>query len=79
MDLLVFDRFYRLEIHSLMVAYFDPTCELLPPMDEGTILVYCCPSTFSLHDLPTCTAKKFTRKQIITIIKCISVDEKYHQ
>ncbi len=31
-----------------MVGIFDPACELLPPMDEGTILVYCCPSTFSL-------------------------------
>ncbi len=32
-----------------MVGNFNSTCELLsPPMDEGTILVYCCPSTFSL-------------------------------
>jgi hypothetical protein len=28
-----------------MVCIFDRACELLPPMDEGTILVYCFPST----------------------------------
>ena len=28
---IVFNRFYRLEIHSLMVGIFDPACELLPP------------------------------------------------
>jgi hypothetical protein len=27
----MFNRFYRLEIHSLMVGIFDPACELLPP------------------------------------------------
>ncbi len=48
----VFNRFYRLEIHSHMVGIFDPACEMLPPMDEGTILVYCCPSTFSLTSPP---------------------------
>ncbi len=26
----VFNRFYRLEIHSLMVGFFDPACELVP-------------------------------------------------
>ncbi len=31
-------------IHSV-VYIFDPACELLPPLDEGTILVFCCPST----------------------------------
>jgi hypothetical protein len=47
-DLLTdFAALYRLEIlyiHSV-VCIFDPGLELLPPMDEGTILVYCCPST----------------------------------
>ncbi len=38
-------------IHSL-VGIFDPACDLLPPMDEGTILVYCCPSIFSLTSPP---------------------------
>jgi hypothetical protein len=28
-----------------MVDIFDPACELLPPKDEGNMLVYCCPST----------------------------------
>ncbi len=27
---IVFNRFYRLEIHSLMVGIFDPACEQLP-------------------------------------------------
>jgi hypothetical protein len=31
-------------IHSV-VCIFDPGCELLPPMDVGTILLNCCPST----------------------------------
>ncbi len=38
---IVFNRFYRLEIHLLLVGIFNPAC-------ERTILVYCCPSTFSL-------------------------------
>ncbi len=32
----MFNRFDRLEIHSLMAGIFDPACELLPSMDEGT-------------------------------------------
>ncbi len=28
---IVFNRFYRLEIQSLMDGIFDPACELLPP------------------------------------------------
>ncbi len=28
---ILFNRFYRLEIHSLIVGIFDPACELLPP------------------------------------------------
>ncbi len=28
---IVFNRFYRLKIHSIMVCIFDPACELLPP------------------------------------------------
>jgi hypothetical protein len=31
---IVSNRFYRLEIHSLMVGIFDPACELLPPWTE---------------------------------------------
>ncbi len=40
----VFNRFYRLEIHSLIGWYFQPSLWTVAPMDEGTILVYCCPS-----------------------------------
>jgi hypothetical protein len=49
----LFNRFYRLEIHSLMVCIFDPACELLPPLDEGTILVYStvAPLLYFLSDL----------------------------
>ncbi len=41
-------------MHSLMVCIFDPACELLPPLDEGTILVYStvAPLLYLLSDLP---------------------------
>jgi hypothetical protein len=40
-------------IHSL-VGIFDPACDwTVAPMDEGTILVYCCPSIFSLPSSKT--------------------------
>jgi hypothetical protein len=48
---IVFNRFYRLEIHSLSGLYFQPSLCTVTSMDEGgTILVYvyCCPSSFSL-------------------------------
>ncbi len=35
----MFNRFYRLEIHSHMVGIFNPAGELLPPMDKGTIKI----------------------------------------
>ncbi len=38
---ILFNRHYRLEIHSLMICIFDPARELLPPWTN----VYCCPST----------------------------------
>ena len=51
-----------------MVGIFDPACQLIKiiiiiiiitvaPMDEGTILVYCCPSTFSLTSPPPSQSK----------------------
>ncbi len=49
---IVFNRFYRLEIHSLMVGIFRPSLWTVAPMNEGTILVYNCPSTFSLTSPP---------------------------
>jgi hypothetical protein len=36
----------------LLVGIFDPACGIVAPMDEGTILVYCCPSIFSLTSSP---------------------------
>ncbi len=44
---IVFNRFYILEIHSLSGLYFRPSLWTVAPMDEGTILMYCCPSTLS--------------------------------
>jgi hypothetical protein len=44
-------------IHSF-VGIFDPACELLPPWTkEGAMLVYCCPSIFSLISLPLSQTK----------------------
>jgi hypothetical protein len=50
-----------------MVGIFDPACELLPSMDEGTILVYCCPSTFSLTFPPP---PKLNVQYIQTVCGC---------
>ncbi len=60
---ILFNRFYRLEIHSLSGLYFRPSLWTVAPMDEGTILVYCCPSTFSLtsfHPTPPPSQTKCT-------------------
>jgi hypothetical protein len=38
----VFNRFYRLDIHSLMVGIFDPACELLPLYLLSDIKTVCC-------------------------------------
>ena len=54
---IVFNRFYRLEIHSLIGLYFRPSLWIVAPMDEGTILVYCCPSIFSLTSSPPSQTK----------------------
>ncbi len=48
---IVFNRFYRLEIHSLISWNFRPSLWTVAAMEEGTILVYCCPSIFSLTSL----------------------------
>jgi hypothetical protein len=49
-----------------MIGIFDPACELLPPMDEGTKLVYCCPSTFSV----TSPLPKLNVQYIQTVCGC---------
>ncbi len=46
----LFNRFYRLEIHSLMVDIFDPACELLPP---GTKEIYLCTVLLPLYTIPS--------------------------
>ncbi len=52
---ILFNRFYRLEIHALMVCIFVPACELLPPRKKELYLtcvllpLYC---TFSLTPSP---------------------------
>jgi hypothetical protein len=38
----VFNRFYRLDIHSLMVGIFDPVCEMLPPWKKELYLCTVC-------------------------------------
>ncbi len=48
---IVFNRFYREEIHT-QGLYFRPSLWTVATMDEGTILVSCCPSTFSLTSPP---------------------------
>jgi hypothetical protein len=52
---ILFNRFYRLEIHSLTVWIFDPPCELLPTWKKElyftcVLLPLCC--TFSLTSFP---------------------------
>ncbi len=37
--------------------YFRPSLRTVAPMDEGTILLYCCPSTFSLASPPPSQSK----------------------
>jgi hypothetical protein len=52
---ILFNRFYRLEIHSLMVCIFDPACELLPPWTKelhGTSVLLPLYCTFSLISSP---------------------------
>ncbi len=52
-DLLTdFAAFYRLEISFTHGWYFRPSLWTVAPMDRGTILAYCCPSTFSLNPPP---------------------------
>jgi hypothetical protein len=52
---ILFNRFYRLEIHSQMVCILDPACELLPPWKKELYFtcvllpLYC---TFPLTSFP---------------------------
>ncbi len=47
-------------IHSLIGWYFRPSLWTVAPMDEGTILVCCCPSIFSLTSSPPPSQTKCT-------------------
>ncbi len=68
---IVFNRFYRLEIHSLSGLYFRPSLWTVAPMDEGNILVYCCPSTVpSLWPPPP--SRPFSRKCTVYTDKCMA-------
>ncbi len=53
----MFNRSYRLEIHSLIGRYFQHSLWTVAHMNEGTILVYCCPSIFSLTSSPPSQTK----------------------
>ncbi len=48
---ILFNRFYRLEVHSLMVCIFDPACELLPPWTKELYLCTVAPLLYLLSDL----------------------------
>ncbi len=48
---ILFKRFYRPEIHSLMVCIIDPTCELLPPWTKELYLSTVAPLLYFLSDL----------------------------
>jgi hypothetical protein len=48
---ILFNRFYRLEIHSLMVDIFDPACELLPPWTKEIYLCTVAHLQYLLSDL----------------------------
>ncbi len=48
---ILFNRFYRLEIRSLMVGIFDPACELLPPWTKELYLCTVATLLYLLSDL----------------------------
>ncbi len=52
---ILFNRFYRLEIHSLMVCILDPACELFPPwtkeLQYGNCVLLPLYCTYLLSDL----------------------------
>ena len=72
-------RFYRLEIHSLMVGIFDPACEMLPPWTKelyGTCVLLPLYCTFSLTSSPLPPFPMYSKyRQCVTVgggvLKCI--------
>jgi hypothetical protein len=67
---ILFNRFYRLEIYSLMVGIFDPACELLPPWTKEQYLCTVCPSTLSLTSSPLPPLPKLNVQFIQTVCDC---------
>ncbi len=61
------EAFYSLEIYSIIGWYFQPSLWTVAPMDEGTILVYCCPSIFSLTSSPSSPLPKLNVHFIQTV------------
>ncbi len=53
--------------------YFRPSLWTVAPMDEGTILVYCCPSTFSLTYPPPPPLPKLNVQYIKRVCGCWGV------
>jgi hypothetical protein len=57
-----------------MVGIFDTACELLPPWTKelySTVLVYCCPSTFSLTSPPLPPSQTKFTVQFSTYIQTV--------
>ncbi len=66
---ILFNRFYRLGIHSLMVCIFVPACELLPPWKKELYLcnVASLYSTFSLTSSPLPNVLYSIDRQCVTV------------
>ncbi len=67
---ILFNRFYRLEIHSLMVCIFDTACELLPPWTKELYLCTVAPLLYLLSDLPPLSLPKLNTQNIQTVCGC---------
>jgi hypothetical protein len=68
---ILFNRFYRLEIHSLMVCIFDPACELLTPWTKELYLCTVAPLLYLLSDLlpppPLPNVQYIVYRQCVTV------------
>jgi hypothetical protein len=65
---ILFNRFYRPEIHSLMVGIFDPAYELLPPWMKELCL---CTVPFPLYLLSDLLPPPFSNKMYIIYRQCV--------
>ncbi len=64
----MFNRYYRLEVHSLTVGIFDPACELLPPLTKELYLCTVAPLP-SLWPPPAPPLPKLTVQDISGIYR----------